>query len=171
MPELSISDHGIQTIKNSRIHSLDLILPGLRKRRFLSSNEKLKVKFGILLFVIVISAWTYNHYFVTEYERSTVAVMPFVNATGNPKLDYVAAGLRNEISGSLSQISSMDVISNSSISATSLQNLSFGQITEELDLDHLVIGKISKKRSIIELSVRLFEKREANNKIIFSKTG
>ena len=171
MPDLPINDHGIQTIKNSRIHSLDLILPGIRKRRFLSSSERLKVKLGILFFVFVISAWAYNYYFVTDYERSTVAVLPFVNATGNPKLDYVAVGLRNEISGSLSQISSMNVISNSSIDATSLRNLSHGQITEGLDLDHLVIGKISEKRSLIELNVSLFEKRGANNKIIFSKTG
>ena len=59
------------------------------------------------------------------------------------KLDYIVAGLRNEISGSLSQISSMDVISNSSINAESLQNQSFLEISKQLDLDHLVFGEIS----------------------------
>ena len=37
MSELLVSDHGIQTIKNSQIHCFDLILPGLRKRRLLLS--------------------------------------------------------------------------------------------------------------------------------------
>ena len=40
MSELLVSDHGIQTIKNSQIHCFDLILPGLRKRRLLSSVKR-----------------------------------------------------------------------------------------------------------------------------------
>ena len=130
--ELLVSDHGIQTIKNSQIHCFDLILPGLSKRRLLSSKERFRIKVGAFFFILVLTTWVYNYYFVTDYERSTVAVVPFINATDDPKLDYIVAGLRNEISGSLSQISSMDVISNSSINAASLQNQSFLEISNKL---------------------------------------
>ena len=166
--ELLVSDHGIQTIKNSQIHCFDLILPGLSKRRLLSSKERFRIKVGALFFILVLTTWVYNYYFVTDYERSTVAVVPFINATDDPKLDYIVAGLRNEISGSLSQISSMDVISNSSINAASLQNQSFLEISKKLGLDHLVFGKISLQGSEIDLAVNLYESQQDKTSTIFS---
>ena len=168
MSELLVSDHGIQTIKNSQIHCFDLILPGLSKRRLLSSKERFRIKVGALFFILVLTTWAYNYYFVTDYERSTVAVVPFINATDDAKLDYIVAGLRNEISGSLSQISSMDVISNSSINAASLQNQSFLEISNKLGLDHLVFGKISLQGSEIDLAVNLYESQQDKTSTIFS---
>ncbi len=168
MSELLVSDHGIQTIKNSQIHCFDLILPGVNKRRLLSSKERFRIKVGALFFILVLTTWAYNYYFVTDYERSTVAVFPFINATDDAKLDYIVAGLRNEISGSLSQISSMDVISNSSINAASLQNQSFLEISNKLGLDHLVFGKISLQGSKIELAVNLYESQQDKTSTIFS---
>jgi len=171
MSELLVSDHGIQTIKNSQIHCFDLILPGLRKRRLLSSKERFRIKVGVLFFILVLTTWAYNYFFVTEYERSSVAVVPFINESDYPKLDYIVAGLRNEISGSLSQISSMDVISNSSINAASLQNQSFLEISKQLDLDHLVFGEISLQDSKIELAVNLYESKQDATSTIFSTTS
>lgn len=171
MSELLVSDHGIQTIKNSQIHCFDLILPGLRKRRLLSSKERFRIKVGVLFFILVLTTWAYNYFFVTEYERSSVAVVPFINKSDDPKLDYIVAGLRNEISGSLSQISSMDVISNSSINAESLQNQSFLEISKQLDLDHLVFGEISLQDSKIELAVNLYESQQDATSTIFSTTS
>ena len=168
MSELLVSDHGIQTIKNSQIHCFDLILPGLSKRRLLSSKERFRIKVGALFFILVLTTWAYNYYFVTDYERSTVAVVPFINATDDAKLDYIVAGLRNEISGSLSQISSMDVISNSSVNAASLQNQSFLEISNKLGLDHLVFGKISLQGSEIDLAVNLYESQQDKTSTIFS---
>ena len=55
MSELLVSDHGIQTIKNSQIHCFDLILPGLRKRRLLSSKERFRIKVGVLFFILVLT--------------------------------------------------------------------------------------------------------------------
>ena len=171
MSELLVSDHGIQTIKNSQIHCFDLILPGLRKRRLLSSKERSRIIVGVLFFILVLATWAYNYFFVTEYERSSVAVVPFINKSDDPKLDYIVAGLRNEISGSLSQISSMDVISNSSINVDSLQNQSFLEISKQLDLDHLVFGEISLQDSKIELAINLYESEQDATSTIFSTTS
>ena len=169
--ELSVTDHGLQTIKNSQIHSFDLLLPGLSKRRLLSVREKFRVKLVVLFLIIVVSASAYNYYFVTEYQSSTVAVMPIINATADPKLDYIAAGLRNEISGSLSKISNMHVISNSSINMASLENNRFLEISNQLDLDHLVFGEISLQGSKIKLVINLYKAKTETRSTIFSITS
>ena len=65
----------------------------------------------------------------------------------------------------------MDVISNSSINADSLQNQSFLEISKQLDLDHLVFGEISLQDTQIKLAVNLYESQQDIRSTIFSTTS
>ena len=48
--DIQINDHGLQTIKNSKVHCLDVVLPSIKKRRILSNKQKLNIKiFGSLI--------------------------------------------------------------------------------------------------------------------------
>ena len=52
--DIQINDHGLQTVKNSKIHCLDVVLPNIRTRRILSNKQKLNIKiFGSLIYVPV----------------------------------------------------------------------------------------------------------------------
>ena len=64
--DIQINDHGLQTVKNSKIHCLDVVLPNIRTRRILSNKQKLNIKiFGSLLTFFFIFLF-YQNYFVTE---------------------------------------------------------------------------------------------------------
>ena len=48
--ETQTNDHGLQTIKNSKIHCRDIVLPNLKKRRIFSNKQKLNITiFGTLI--------------------------------------------------------------------------------------------------------------------------
>ena len=134
------NDHGLQTIKNSNIHCLDLVLPNLKKRRKLSNKQKLISKIFSIFAFFILTLTVYMKLFNTEYERSSVAVLPIINDTGDKTLDYVSTGITSEISGALSQISTMDVISNNSVNLISLEELTLEQIVDNFALDHLFWG-------------------------------
>ena len=169
--DIQISDHGLQTIKNSKVHCLDVVLPNIKKRRILSNKQKLNIKiFGSLITVFFIFLF-YQNYFVTEYERSEVAVMPLINNTGNPSLDYIASGLRGEISGAISQIGSMAVISDSSLNFVDTEQNTAKQIAKNLDLDHLLLGQLDREQDKFSFTLNLFETRIDSQKTIFSTTG
>ncbi|MAT88847.1 MAG: hypothetical protein CL532_09955, partial [Aestuariivita sp.] len=169
--DIQINDHGLQTIKNSKVHCLDVVLPSIKKRRILSNKQKLNIKiFGSLITFFFICLF-YQNYFVTEYERSEVAVMPLINNTGDPSLDYIASGLRGEISGAISQIGSMAVISNTSLNFVDTEQNTAKQIAENLDLDHLLLGQLDREQDKFSFTLNLFETRINSQKTIFSTTG
>ena len=72
--DIQINDHGLQTIKNSKVHCLDIVLPNIKKRRILSNKQKLNIKIFGSLITFCFFFLFYHNYFVTEYERSEVAV-------------------------------------------------------------------------------------------------
>ena len=169
--DIQINDHGLQTIKNSKVHCLDVVLPSIKRRRILSNKQKLNIKiFGSLITFFFICLF-YQNYFVTEYERSEVAVMPLINNTGDPSLDYIASGLRGEISGAISQIGSMAVISNTSLNFVDTEQNTAKQIAENLDLDHLLLGQLDREQDKFSFTLNLFETRINSQKTIFSTTG
>ncbi|MDB3921482.1 hypothetical protein N9363_05925 [Paracoccaceae bacterium] len=169
--EVQINDHGFQTIKNSKIHSLDIVLPNLKKRRILSNKQKSGIKAFTLITTLLLFFLFYHNYFVTEYERSQVAVMPLINNTGDTSLDYIASGLRGEISGAISQIGSMAVTSDASLNFIDTEENTTGQVAKSLGLDHVLLGQLNREQDKISLKVNLFETKINSQKTIFSITG
>jgi len=165
------NDHGLQTIKNSNIHCLDLVLPNLKKRRKLSNKQKLISKIFSIFAFFILTLTVYMKLFNTEYERSSVAVLPIINDTGDKTLDYVSTGITSEISGALSQISTMDVISNNSVNLISLEELTLEQIVDNFALDHLFWGNLVSQGNQLKLIINLFEAKSNAKTIIYSETG
>ena len=169
--EIQTNDHGFQTVKNSKIHCRDIVLPNLKKRHILSNKQKLNITmFGALITFLCIFLF-YQNYFVTEYERSQVAVMPLINNTGDTSLDYIASGLRGEISGAISQIGSMAVTSDASLNFIDTEENTTGQVAKSLGLDHVLLGQLNREQDKISLKVNLFETKINSQKTIFSITG
>ena len=168
---ITVNDHGVQTIKNSKIHCLDIVLPNLKKRRKLSNNQKRNIKIFAFLITFVFVFAFYQSFFVTEYERSKVAVSPLINNTGDPSLEYIASGLRGEISGAISQIGSMAVISDTSLNFVDTQENTAAQVAKNLGLDHFLLGQLDLKKGKIEFKLNLFETKINSQKTVFSTTG
>tara|TARA_Y100000385_G_scaffold258859_1_gene287175 strand:- start:80 stop:1951 length:1872 start_codon:yes stop_codon:yes gene_type:complete len=168
---LPVNDHGVQKIKNSKIHSLDLLLPSLKKRRLLTTAQKVKIKLAAAVVSMILVGLAYQNYFVTEYERSTVAVLPLVNLTGDPKLNYIASGLSNEISGSISRVSTISVIANSSVDLITLDNFNLEEISERFSLDHLIYGEVSSEGQKFKVSINLYEAKKNLKKNIYYDHG
>ena len=169
--DIQTNDHGLQTVKNSKIHCLDIVLPNLKKRRILSNKQKLNIKIFASLITFVFIFVFYQSYFVTEYERSQVAVLPLINDTGDPSLEYIASGLRGEISGAISQIGSMAVISDTSLSFIDTEESTAAQVAKNLGLDHLLLGQLEREKGKISFKLYLFETKINSQKTIFSTTG
>ena len=169
--DIQTNDHGLQTIKNSKIHCLDIVLPNLKKRRILSNKQKLNIKvFGPLIIFVFIFLF-YQNYFSTEYERSQVAVMPLINNTGDPSLDYIASGLRGEISGAISQIANIAVISDNSLDFVDTDKNAAELIAKNLGLDHLLLGQLDREKRKIAFKLNVLETKINSHKTIFSITG
>ena len=97
--------------------------------------------------------------------------MPVLNQTGDPTLDYIASGLTSEISGAISKISTLNVISDSSVNVTFSDNATIEQVSQELSLDHLLFGNLSYNGDGIEISIHLYETAENSKEVIYTNLG
>ena len=164
-------DHGIQNIKNSSIHAFDVILPGLATRRFFSKTFKRSV-FACAFLLMMAAAFTcYQVFFVTKYTTSSIAVLPFINDTGDDALDYVASGLSSEVSQAIARVPSLNVLARSSVNIAVLDGLDVESTAQKLGLDHLIYGTLFNKGNKVVLELSIFETDGSSNITVFSKAG
>lgn len=101
-------------------------------------------------------------------ERISIAVLPFENLTGNDELNYLAAGLAEETSTSISQIDLPDLVVIGGVSARALTDpaLPMLQVGRENNVDFFVQSSLRLEKSIIRVTSRLI--RVANGEQVWS---
>ena len=90
-------------------------------------------------------------------QRHVIAILPFVNQTGNPDLEYLADSITGNLINNLSRSSKLHVMSHS---ATSVFKTNAGlsrNALEELGTTLMVFGKLSPRRLGIAIGVELVD--------------
>jgi TolB-like protein/Tfp pilus assembly protein PilF len=86
-----------------------------------------------------------------------LAVLPFVNTTGDEGLEYLADGISDSIINNLSQISKLRVMSRSAVFRYKGSEYEFNHIAAELKVDAMLVGKIVSCPSGLAISAELVE--------------
>jgi DNA-binding winged helix-turn-helix (wHTH) protein/tetratricopeptide (TPR) repeat protein len=94
---------------------------------------------------------------VEATQREVVAVLPFVNATGDPGIDYLADGVTDNIINNLARVSKLRVMSRSTVFRYKTQELDPQQIGINLGATAVLVGKINARPSGIVIGVELVD--------------
>jgi DNA-binding winged helix-turn-helix (wHTH) protein/Tfp pilus assembly protein PilF len=84
-----------------------------------------------------------------------VAVLPFLNNTGDPDLEYLADGITSNIINNLSRISQLRVMSRSAVFRYKKTDVDLQQVGRELGVDAVLVGKINAWHSDLALTIEL----------------
>jgi len=90
-------------------------------------------------------------------QRTVVAVLPFLNATGDPDVEYLADGVTDNIINNLSRVAKLRVMSRSAIFRYKTKELDPQQIGRELGASAVLVGKINSRPSGVAICVELVE--------------
>jgi len=74
---------------------------------------------------------------------SVVAVLPFLNNTGDPEFEYLADSITGNLINNLSRLSLLRVMSRSTVLRYKVNNIDLQQVGKELGVDAFLVGKIS----------------------------
>src|SRR4030095_2156370 len=85
----------------------------------------------------------------------TIAVLPFVNATDNDELDYVGEAIGENLVNSLSQITTLRVMSRSSVLRHRVREVDPQALSTELKVDAILIGKPALRQAVLLVSAEL----------------
>jgi TolB-like protein len=96
-------------------------------------------------------------------KRPAIAVMPFVNQTGDPKDEYFSDGLTDELIRSLSRIQGLRVTAGSVVFRFKGQRWDARQIGNELGVEAVLEGSVWRREDRIRISVSLVGVRDGFN--------
>jgi TolB-like protein/class 3 adenylate cyclase len=90
-------------------------------------------------------------------EKPSVAVLPFVNMTGDPNQDYLADGISENITTALLAIPDIFVIDRNSALRFKEKSVKVKEVAEELGVHYIVEGSLQKAGEQIQLTTRLLD--------------
>jgi TolB-like protein/DNA-binding winged helix-turn-helix (wHTH) protein/Flp pilus assembly protein TadD len=87
----------------------------------------------------------------------SLAVLPFENLTGDAEQDYFADGMTDSLITSLAQVHALRVISRTSVMQYRRANKALPRIAEELDVDAVVEGTVSRAGDRVRITAQLIQ--------------
>jgi adenylate cyclase len=90
-------------------------------------------------------------------DKPSIAVLPFVNMSGDPAQDYIADGIAESIITALSRIQEMFVIARTSTFSYKGKPIKVQQVSEELGVRYVLEGSVQKEGDRIRITAQLID--------------
>jgi TolB-like protein len=90
-------------------------------------------------------------------DKPSIAVLPFVNMSGDPEQEYFSDGLTDELIGDLAKISGILVISRNSAFTYKGKQVKIAQIARELNVRYVLEGSVQKSGDRVRIRSQLIE--------------
>ena len=90
-------------------------------------------------------------------EKPSLAVLPFVNLSDDPKQEYFSDGLTDEIITALSKVPKIFVIARDSVFSLKGEAVKFNKVAEELGVRYVLHGSVRKEGNKVRISTQLVD--------------
>jgi adenylate cyclase len=101
-------------------------------------------------------------------DKSSIAVLPFVNLSSDPEQEYFVDGLSEEILNNLAQIPDLTVIARTSSFSFKGSNKTIQEIAGVLEVENILEGSVRKAGNILRITTQLV--KGINGSRLWSKT-
>ena len=181
--DLEFEDLGEHEVKNItkpiRVYRV-LSYPGAAAHRVIKAKKavgkkwrriSLSIAAALILAVAAVAIW--NFYWRTSGppveaasvekmvlplpDKPSIAVLPFVNMSGDPEQEYFSDGITENIITDLSKISGLLVISRSSTFAYKGKPIKIKQVAEEFGVRYVLEGSVQKAGDRIRINAQLID--------------
>ena len=88
-------------------------------------------------------------------EISSVAVLPFINQSGDPNMDYLSDGITESLINNLAQLSSLKVISRGSVFKYKGKEVDPQEVARALGVRAIVTGRVMQRGDQLQVSAEL----------------
>jgi adenylate cyclase len=90
-------------------------------------------------------------------DKPSIAVLPFINISGDPEQEYFSDGMTEELIGALAKLEGLKVISRTSAFYFKGKDVKLRQVAEELEVDHVLEGSVRKAGNKLRISAQLIK--------------
>jgi eukaryotic-like serine/threonine-protein kinase len=121
----------------------------------------------MILLLSAISFFAYR-YFTPTNQIESIAVMPFVNESGNPDVEYLSDGMTETLIKSLSQLPNLNVKPRSSVFRYKGKETDLQTIARELNVQAILNGRVVQRGDQLTLSLELVD--VSKDKVIWTES-
>lgn len=114
---------------------------------------------GIAVLLIVLFALASQFYWRNPAapQRTSIAILPFANLSGDPKEDYVSDGITEDLITDLAKLSGVDVIARDSVFAYKGKPVVLADAARALSVRYLVEGSVRRVGEQLRINVQLVD--------------
>ena len=149
LPSESPTKPQINTVNETAILPSDLV------EKPKNGFDRRLIAAPVLLAIIVLGGFFGYRYFAPGKQIESIAVMPFVNESGNADVEYLSDGMTETLIGSLSQIPNLNVKARSSVFRYKGKEASAQTVGKELNVQAILNGRVVKRGDDLTLYVEL----------------
>jgi TolB-like protein/Flp pilus assembly protein TadD len=121
----------------------------------------------IALAIITLGAFAAYRYLTPAQQIQSIAVMPFVNESGNPELEYLSDGMTETLIKSLSNLQELDVKPRSAVFRYKGNETDLPTIGKELNVQAVLNGRVVRRGDQLTLSLELVDVQK--NRVIWTE--
>jgi TolB-like protein/Flp pilus assembly protein TadD/predicted Ser/Thr protein kinase len=127
--------------------------------RATSRLSRRKVMAGVVVFCTVMLALaTARHFFRVQPNRiDSIAVLPFVNASGDPNIEYLSDGITEELIHSLSRLPQLRVMARNSVFRYKGRDLDAQEVGRNLNVRAILRGTLAKRGEMWAVETELVD--------------
>jgi len=92
-------------------------------------------------------------------EIRSIVVLPFENLSGDPAQEFFAAGLTEEVTARLAQLTTLRVVSRTSAMSVQSRKVGVPTIAREMGVDGVVEGSVRREGGQVRISIQLIDAR------------
>ena len=153
--------------------SADQSIPAPQKDSQHKSSAKIPKFLGTLVFITLVIATGTVYWFNTQDpqeepvltkstayplpDKPSVAVLPFTNMSDDPKQDYFADGMTDDLITDLSNISGLFVIARNSSFSYKGQKVKVRRVAEELGVRYVIEGSVRRAGNQVRINAQLID--------------
>lgn len=115
------------------------------------------------LAIIIVALAVYFLRTPSPHAIDAIAVLPFINQSGDPAAEYLADGFTENLINSLSMLPSMKMMSRSSVFRFKGKDITPEKAAKELGVNAVITGRLSQKGEALSISVELLDVRDGSH--------
>ena len=137
-----------------------------------SRSRNMKLRMGLLaaglsIAVVLALALLFSGQKIKEATMDSVAVLPFVNATGDPNAEYLSEGITQDLVSTLSELSLLKVVSLASAYRYKGKTIDPPAVARELGVHTILTGRMLQRNDNVSVSAEFVDAE--HDRVMWSK--
>jgi TolB-like protein len=139
--------------------SAEYLVRGIKRHKW--------VAFIALALLVIASAASYFFFPQSHQSIESLAVLPFANVGADPNTEYLADGIPESISNSLSQLPHLKVMSRTSVFSFKGREVNAQEVGQKLGVRAVLTGRVAPRGESLAINLQLVDARD--NRLIWGQ--